>query len=281
MKNRYLTWLMAALLLPGAAQAQCTGAQPVADGQALPPAPALETGEVASARAVLGGPPPAPSTVPAATPALDLLRQLPLAAPAGAPQLSAEEVAQVFPQGVRRPPGFLPAVSALATATALAGSRSLLVLALPPSAAGVPAGGATPGQQLRLLSAAGELTTTVAQPAAAGSHRLVVHAVPGLAGQPVFVVGLEPSASLAIDYEALARLNLAATQQLAQQLAAMQAQLASLHDQLTAARQLNSALLLDHAALQDLKQQVSLLLSQQAATFSATRQRRGTSWLAD
>ena len=61
----------------------------------------------------------------------------------------------------------------------------------------------------------------------------------------------------------------------------MQAQLASLHDQLAAARQVNSALLLDHAALQDLRQQVSLLLSQQAATFSATRQRRGASWLAD
>ena len=87
---------------------------------------------------------------------------------------------------------------------------------------------------------------------------LVVHAEAGLVRQPVFVVGLEHPARPAIDYEALALLGLSATQQLA------------------AAQQVNGALLLDHAEQEDLKQQLHLLRSQQAAQ----RQRRLIGWSA-
>lgn len=185
----------------------------------------------------------------------------------------------MFPQAVRQQPGFLPDVAAPATATA--GSRSLLVLALPSSAAGVPGGGAAVGQRLLLRGAAGEVVVTVARPAAVGSCTLVVRGTPELAGQPVFVVGLEHPVVQAIDYEILALLSMKATQELARQLAAGQQQLAGLRDQLAAARRLNGALLLDHAALQDLQQQLSHLQAQQAAAFSATQRRVSTGWAAD
>ncbi|TVT42831.1 hypothetical protein FNT36_01700 [Hymenobacter setariae] len=121
----------------------------------------------------------------------------------------------------------------------------------------------------------------MARPAAASSRSLVVSAAGILAGQPVYIVGLEHPAEQALDYEALALLNLSTTQQLAQQLGAVQQQLATLHSQLAAIQRLNGELLLDHNKQEDLRQQLNLLQSQQAATFSSGRPRRSFSWLAE
>jgi len=107
--------------------------------------------------------------------------------------LPVEELARVFLQAVRQRSGFLPDVAAPATATAVGGSRSLLALALAPGAAGVPSGGAATGQRLQLRGPAGEVIMVRGAPTA-GSHRRVVRGAPGLAGQPVLVVGLEHAA---------------------------------------------------------------------------------------
>lgn len=286
MKTTHFAWLAAGLLtLSGTALAQTTGlhasSQLTAGGPLPQPAPAPEG---ACPRPVLGGPPqPAPDAAEPSAPAdLALLQQLPLAAdgPPTPPPLPAE-LARVFPRGVRPVAGFRPDIAALATAKAIVGNRGLVTLALPLGGAGVLADGATPGQRLKLLTPAGERLVAVARPAAAGSHLLVVSAAPGLVGQPVFVVGLEHPTEPALDYEALALLGLRATQQLAQQLVAVQQQLVALRSQLAAAQQVNSALLLDHAEQEDLKQQLSLLQSQQAAAFSVARQHRGAGWLTD
>lgn len=278
MKPTYLVWLATSLLaLPATTQAQTTSASlPLTAGGAT----SQPTAIASTPRAILGGPPQPVITVtePSERADLALLRQLPLLSDG---QLLPAELARIFPQGVRPLVGFRQDIAAVATATAVAGSRTLVALALPPHLPGVPASGAAPGQRLKLLTASGEQVVAVARPAAAGSHVLVVSAQPSLAGRPVFVVGLEHTAEQAIDYQVLALLSLGATQQLAQQLATVQQQVAALRSQLTAAQQVTSALLLDHAEQESLKQRLNLLLSQQAAAFSAAHQGRGISWLAD
>ena len=210
MKIKRFAGLLAGLLaLSGAALAQTTStdAQLTAGGPLLLPA----TPPAASSRPVLGSlPQPAPAAAATAEPtALALLRQLPLV-PVGqtTPQLLPADLARVFSQGVYQLAGFRPDIAALATARRVAGRHSLVALSL--GAAGVPAGGVTLSQRLKLLTPSSERLVAVARPATAGSHTLVVSAEPGLASQSVFVVGLEHPAEQALDYEALALLNLSA-----------------------------------------------------------------------
>jgi hypothetical protein len=285
MKQVYLAGLLTGwLALPGASYAQ------PATLHAATPAAGI------SFKPVLGGSPqiPRPQAAhpagPSTTPTnLAWLRQLPTYARATQPgevptadtAFSVKELLGIFPQAIRQQPGFVPDVAASARATARPGSPSLLTLALAPSAAGVPGGGAAVGQRLLLRGPAGEVVATVARPAAAGSCTLVVQHVPGLAGQPVFVVGLEHAAVQTIDYELLALLSLRAAQAQAHQLDTVRQELASLRSQLAAARQLNGGLLLDHVELQDLKAQLRHLQAQQAASFSAAHRRPVTGWAAE
>jgi hypothetical protein len=188
----------------------------------------------------------------------------------------------LFPQCVHPLASFRLDIAVLATAVAVPGSPGLVALTWPLGASAVPAGGATPGQRLKLLTTSGEQLVTVARPAAAGTRSLVVSAAGRLAGHPVFVAGLEHPAEQVVDYAALALLELNTTQQLAQQLATVQQQLNALHRQLDATQKLNGELLLDHAKQEDLRQQLNLLQSQQAATsFSGGRSRRTLGWLVD
>lgn len=188
----------------------------------------------------------------------------------------------MFPQCVRPLARFRPDIAALATATTIVGTRGgLLALTLPLGSAGVPAAGAAAGQRLKLLTSAGEQVVLVARPAAAGSRTVTVSGGGGSLGRVVWVVGLEHPAGAAVDYEALAALSLRTTQQLAQQLASVQQQLAALRSKVAATQRLNGELLLDHAEQADLRQQLHLLQSQQAATFSAGRPRRALGWAAD
>lgn len=277
METTCFTWLLAGLLaLSGPALAQHSsgnsGAPLIAGGPAALPAE----------RPVLGGPPqPAAATLPAETTDLAQLRELPLPAAGQAAQLPLAELARLFPQCVHARASSRPDIAALATAAAVPGSHGLVALTYPLGTAGVPAGGATPGQRLKLLTANGEQLVAVARPAAAGSRLLVVSAAPGLASQPVLVVGPEHPAEPALDYEALALLGLRTTQQLAQQLATVQQQLVALRSQLVAIQKLNGELLLDHASQEELRQQLNALQSQQAATFSSGRSRRIIGWPAD
>ncbi len=139
----------------------------------------------------------------------------------------AQEVEAVFPQAVSQHTGFLPDVYAVAQRAEAEGD-SVLRLTLP---AALPA--AKAGQRVKLIGPAGELVGTVA-PAPAGPVLRVRGAagqVAALAGQPVFVFGLEHADVRAVDYEALAMLNVSATQELARQVAALQAQNATLRAQ--------------------------------------------------
>ncbi|MDO7877801.1 glycine-rich protein [Hymenobacter sp. ASUV-10] len=142
----------------------------------------------------------------------------------------AQEVEAVLPQAVTRQTGFLPDVYALATAVQPLGD-SLLVITLP---AGLP-GAATAGQRLKLIGEAKQVLATVARPAAAGARMLTVRRAQALAGAEVFVYGLEHADVRAVDYEALSMLNVSATQELARQLAALQARAATADAQAAAA----------------------------------------------
>ena len=132
----------------------------------------------------------------------------------------AQEVEEVFPQAVNQHAGFLPDVYANAVKAELL-ADSLLVLTLPTA----PAPAATAGQRVKLIGPAGELTATVK---AAHGPMLTVRDARQLAGQPVFVFGLEHADVRSVDYEALAMLNVSATQELARQLAELQKQNAAL-----------------------------------------------------
>jgi len=135
----------------------------------------------------------------------------------------AQEVEQVFPQAVNQHSGFLPDVYVNAV-NATAQADSLLVLTLPAA----PATAAHAGQRLKLISAAGEVVATVK---ATSGATLTVRGARQLAGQQVFVFGLEHADVRTVDYEALAMLNVSATQELARQLAELQKQNASLRQQ--------------------------------------------------
>jgi hypothetical protein len=132
----------------------------------------------------------------------------------------AQEVEQVFPQAVNQHAGFLPDVYANAVKVE-AQADSLLLLTLPTA----PVTAATPGQRVKLISKTGEATGTVK---VARGNTLLVRGVRQLAGQPVFVFGLEHADVRTVDYEALAMLNVSATQELARQVAELQKQNAAL-----------------------------------------------------
>ncbi|WP_456237613.1 tail fiber domain-containing protein [Hymenobacter monticola] len=130
----------------------------------------------------------------------------------------AQEVEQVFPQAVNQHTGFLPDVYANAV-KAETQADSLLVLTLRAALA------AKPGQRIRLIAKTGETTGTVKT---ARGNTLVVRGAQQLAGQEVFVFGLEHTDVRTVDYEALAMLNVSATQELARQLVELQKQNAAL-----------------------------------------------------
>ncbi|GAB2956828.1 hypothetical protein GCM10027048_23830 [Hymenobacter coalescens] len=163
----------------------------------------------------------------------------------------AQEVEDVFPQAVNRQRGFLPDIYQVAKGlTALPGD-SLLALAVP-----VPPAGAAPGQRLRLVLPDGRLLeTAVAHAAAPGTAQLLVRRPAALAGAlpaGLFVYGLEHPDVRTVDYEALAMLNVSATQELARQLAELQQQHAALQQHTTAAQ----------AAAADLARRVQALEAQ-------------------
>ncbi|MDO7845789.1 tail fiber domain-containing protein [Hymenobacter sp. M29] len=135
----------------------------------------------------------------------------------------AQEVEQVFPQAVNQHSGFLPDVYANAV-KAEAQADSLLVLTLPAA----PATAAKAGQRLKLIAKTGEVVGTVK---AANGATLVVRGARQLAGQKVFVFGLEHADVRTVDYEALSMLNVSATQELARKVAALEAQNAALRQQ--------------------------------------------------
>ncbi|MBG8555546.1 glycine-rich protein [Hymenobacter guriensis] len=135
----------------------------------------------------------------------------------------AQEVEQVFPQAVSQHAGFLPDVYALASQVEAQGD-SLLRLTLP---AALPAD-TKAGQRVKLIGPAGEVVGTVK---AAGSSTLLVRGVRQLAGQRVFVFGLEHADVRTVDYEALAMLNVSATQELARRVEALEKQNATLRQQ--------------------------------------------------
>jgi hypothetical protein len=136
----------------------------------------------------------------------------------------AQEVEQVFPQAVSQHSGFLPDVYAVAAAVQSEGD-SLLLLTLPKALASP----AKTGQLVKLIGEKAEVTATVAR--AASGTTLVLRGAKELKGQKVFVFGLEHSDVRTVDYEALAMLNVSATQELARQLAELQKQNAALRQQ--------------------------------------------------
>ena len=150
----------------------------------------------------------------------------------------AQEVEEVFPQAVSQRPGFLPDLYQLTYAQALPGDSLLaLTLALP-----LPAGGAARGQRLKLVLPTGrELVLPLARPAPAGATKLLLRRVGELAPGPVFAFGLEHADVRAVDYEALAMLNVSATQALAAKVAALETQNAALRQQQLADRAQASA----------------------------------------
>ena len=162
----------------------------------------------------------------------------------------AQEVEAVFPQAVEQHTGFLPDVYALAT-SALPAPDSLLRLTLPQPLAGATAA----GQRLKLIGPHGEVTATLARPAAAGSTALVLRGAAALASQKVFVFGFEHADVRSVDYEALAMLNVSATQELARRVAHLEAQNAAWQRQTAA----------DHASLLTLQAQLARLLGEAAA----------------
>jgi hypothetical protein len=165
----------------------------------------------------------------------------------------AQEVEEVFPQAVNQHAGFLPDIYAAATRVDVQ-ADSLLLLTLPAATA------ARPGQRIKLIGPAGEVSATVK--AAAGNSLLVRGARP-LAGQPVFVFGLEHPDVRTVDYEALAMLNVSATQELARKVEALEKQNAQLRGQNQAqaarAEQQQTLLQAQAAQTQDLAQRLKAL----------------------
>jgi len=164
----------------------------------------------------------------------------------------AQEVEEVFPQAVHQQAGFLPDVYALATAVQALPGDSLVALTLP--APGLPVA-ATAGQRLKLVGEAGDMLTTLVQPAAVGTRTLTLRRTSALtAGSKVFVYGLEHADVRSVDYEALSMLNVSATQELARKVELLEKQ--------NAALQTGSAA--DHASLLTLQAQVARLLGEGA-----------------
>jgi len=167
----------------------------------------------------------------------------------------AQELEEVFPQVVQKSVGFLPDVYASASQVQCHGEALLITLP-----AGLPEA-ATAGQRLKLIGPTGEVVVTLAEAAEAGSQQLLVTGADSLADTPeeVFVFGLEHTDVRTVDYEAVAMLNVSATQALARQVAELHQQNAALNAQCRAqGTQLDEL----RAAVPLLQQQVAGLLSQ-------------------
>lgn len=170
-------------------------------------------------------------------------------------KIIAQELEEVFPQAVHQHTGFLPDIYANANQVQRQGEA--LLISLP---AGLPQA-ATAGQRLKLIGPVGEVLATLAEAAEAGSQQLLVSGADSLADTPneVFVFGLEHADVRTVDYEAVAMLNVSATQALARQVEELHQQNAALNAQCQAqgsqADELRAALLL-------LQQQVAVLLSE-------------------
>ncbi|WP_139923110.1 tail fiber domain-containing protein [Hymenobacter sp. DG01] len=162
----------------------------------------------------------------------------------------AQEVEQVFPQAVNQHQGFVPDVYATATAAQLLPGDSLLHLTVPTLPAGVKA-----GQRVKLITGGSEMIGVVAQ--LPKGNALVVRGARQLAGQAVFVFGLEHPDVRTVDYEALSMLNVSATQELARKVALLEQQNAALQQQLQAQQgrldQQQTSLTSQQAALQTLQ----------------------------
>lgn len=142
----------------------------------------------------------------------------------------AQEVEQVFPQAVSQHTAFLPDIYALATRLERLPGDSLLVLHLP---LGLREATAT-GQRVKLLGPSGEMVVCLARPASAGATALTVRGatpVALVAANKVFVYGVERADVRTVDYEALSMLHVSATQELAHQVAELQAQNAAMQQQ--------------------------------------------------
>ena len=140
----------------------------------------------------------------------------------------AQEVEQVFPQAVNQKTGFLPDLYQPAAGLDVLPGDSLLRLTLSHP---LPAA-ARAGQRLKLFGPQGEVLAALARTAPAGATALTLRRPAGaaLAGgaSGLFVYGLEHADVRTVDYEALSMLNVSATQALAGQVQALQAQNAQL-----------------------------------------------------
>ncbi|MDO7877427.1 tail fiber domain-containing protein [Hymenobacter sp. ASUV-10] len=178
----------------------------------------------------------------------------------------AQEVEEIFPQAVSQHVGFLPDVYAVASEVRSEGD-SLLVLMLPnalPEAAKA-------GQRVKLIGEQKELTAIVAR--AASASTLVVRGAKELASQKVFVFGLEHADVRTVDYEALAMLNVSATQELARKVAALEQQNAALRQQ---TQQQTCRLDEQQAALQTLQTQATAETASLAERLKALENLLGT-----
>jgi hypothetical protein len=172
-------------------------------------------------------------------------------------KIIAQELEEVFPQAVHQHTGFLPDLFARPTQVQRQGEA--LLIALP---AGLPEAAAA-GQRLKLIGPAGEVLATLAEAVEAGSQQLLVTGADSMADTPeeVFVFGLEHTDVRTVDYEAVAMLNVSATQALARQVEELHQQNAVLHAQcLAQGTQANEL----RAAMHLLQRQVADLLSQPA-----------------
>jgi hypothetical protein len=181
----------------------------------------------------------------------------------------AQDVEAVFPQAVSRHSGFLPDLYAPAQAVRRLPGDSLLALSL---ATGLPAAAAA-GQRLKLVGPGGEVVATLARAAAPGSRALVLRGAAALAAAPgeVFVFGFEHADVRAVDYEALAMLNVSATQALARQLRALQQQAADAAAKAQAAEAKAAAANTQAAAAEATTQRFELRLRELETRFSTSQ----------
>lgn len=159
----------------------------------------------------------------------------------------AQQVESVFPQAINKNTGFIPSIYAAGTLRTGAPGQTLVTV---PAAHHLHV-----GDKVRLLGEAnGKVETTVL--ALGGDHTFAV-----ALAQPetkVFVFGPEVADLRTVDYEALAMLNVSATQELARQVEALQAANAGLRASL-ADKASASTLTELQAALQTLRAEVQTL----------------------
>jgi Chaperone of endosialidase len=159
----------------------------------------------------------------------------------------AQEVEAVLPAAVSRSTQALPNVYARATAVAFAGG--LLTLTCP-TPHGLPAAGG----RLRLYTATNEAFDPEVTVVDAHTVRFAAaQAYP----DGLFVYGKFVDDFRSVDYDALTTLNVSATQELARQVAALQAHNAALQTRAAALEARADQAAADHADLQTLKQQLA------------------------